>query len=90
MKFKEHIGRASTSAWRNGKYLGHNVKAVAYINGSDITIKLESGMSPVEGVSSITMAKDKYEGWKDSCPEGLHLMLHGLRLFDCSTSFDAE
>ncbi len=89
LEFLEIIGNASTTASRHGKRLGHNVNAVAYIKpDGDVLVTLESGGGSV-GVSSKTMSKSEYEGWKDACPAGLHMMLHGLRLFNCETSFDA-
>jgi hypothetical protein len=88
-KFKEIIGNASTTASRNGKLLGHNVNATSYIkDDGNILVSLESGGSSI-GVPSKIMTQTEYEEWKDSCPSGLHLMLHGLRLFGCTTSFDA-
>lgn len=39
-KFLEIVGNASTSVELKGRYIGHNVNAVAYVDGDNITIQL--------------------------------------------------
>ena len=90
-KFKEIIGNASTSAWRKGRFVGHNCNAVAYSMPDElISVEMESNGSSAKGFKRFIWTEKQYEEWKESCPEGLHMMLHGLRLFNCTTAFDEE
>jgi len=92
LKFVEIIGKASTSAWRSGRLLGHNCNACAYEDGKGrVVVKLESNSSPVRAVKPVVFdGDDAYESWKESCPDGISMLLHGLRLFSCETSFDVN
>ena len=90
MKFIKNIGNASTTAWIDGKRIGHNVNAALYANEEQHEVRLESDGKSVKGISFISFnTADEYEEWEDSKPEGLALMLHALRLFNCETGFDA-
>lgn len=90
-QFIEFIGHASTSAWRHGKYLGHDVSVASYLKDGGIQLVLECGGVAARGVPSIFFeTQEIYEDWKSNRPESLHLMLYALREFDCETSFDKE
>ncbi|MEI7219107.1 hypothetical protein WCT79_19105 [Pectobacterium carotovorum] len=79
MKFIEIVGNASTTAVMNGRKLGHNVNAVAYENGNNITLRLESNGSRVTTAADVIMTKDEYEDFceKKSRP----LFFRGIELF---------
>ena len=84
LEFLEFIGGASTSAYVNGRYFGHDVNATAYetADGAGVVIKLETNGAPARGVPFKTMGKDEYDEWKDSCPQSLSMLLYGIRLFE--------
>ena len=89
MKFIKNIGNASTTASLDGRKLGHNVNASVYKKDGKFIVTLETNGAPVKGVSlEVFDSEAEYEKWEDSCPEGKALMLHGLHLFNCTTSFD--
>ncbi len=89
--FIENIGHASTTAWLYSKRLGHSVNAAAYTNGTLVTVQLENAGAKVARVPKVNFETiEAYEAWKASCPEGLDRLLHGLRLFNCTTAFDAN
>ena len=92
MKFLENIGNASTTATREGKKLGSNVNAASYTNKNDeVLVKLESNGIPVAAIPYVKFSSiESYNEWKDEKPKGLDMMLHGLYLFDCETSFDNQ
>ncbi|EHD21797.1 MULTISPECIES: hypothetical protein [Brenneria] len=78
-KFLEIVGNASTSVELKGRYIGHNVNAVAYVDGDNITIQLESNGSRVRGVSAITMSKEEYEDFRQ--PQSRKLFVRGIEMF---------
>lgn len=85
MKFLEIVGNASTTAWLNGKRIGYNVNATAYLDNENVVIKLESNATAVRGVVPVIMSVAEYEDFKSE--DGRNLMLRGLDLFGCTTAF---
>ena len=91
MKFIKNIGNASTSASINGKSLGQNVNAALYERDGKPIVQLESNGTVVKKLGSTALVSfdsfDAYDEWEDD-RGGKDLMLHGLHLFGCTTSFD--
>ncbi|MFK8258321.1 hypothetical protein ACFL9S_11095 [Erwinia sp. AnSW2-5] len=60
MKFIEIVGNKSTSATFKGRKIGHNVNAVAYEDGDNIVIRLESNGAWVKYASQKVVTKEQY------------------------------
>ena len=86
MRFMEFVGNASTTASLNGKRLGHDVAAVAYVNASDdVVIQLESNGKKVKQAEAITMSPEDFDIWKSDHQD--NLFVHAIELFGATTSF---
>lgn len=90
MLFVEIIGNASTTAFRNGLKLGHNVNASLYRNGNKYVVVLESNGEKVPNVAFRNFTLEQYKKWVDSKPAGRHMLLHGLDLFNCDTCWSPK
>ncbi|TCL06895.1 hypothetical protein [Sodalis ligni] len=86
MKFIEIVGNASTTAFRNGKNLGHNVNVSAYENGDNIMLYVESNGSRVNQIRGKSLSRAEYE---DFCEQNRrNLSIHALNSMGCTTVFN--
>jgi len=88
-KFLENIGNASTTAFFDGKKLGHNVNAAAYIlKDGTINVYLESNGIARYFAGKKTFANvSEFEDWKGSISENKELFLAAIESFGATTAF---
>jgi len=85
-KFIEIVGTASTSAWLNGKCIGHNVNASAYYgeDGTSVVMVLESNSSPVYAASRCTFSD--MEAYRDYCDANIGTPLFVAAIESCGAA----
>jgi len=88
--FMGYIGSVSTSASRRGRFLGHAVMVAKYKRGHDVVLQLDNAAIRVRGIDEVVMTQDAFDKWVSDRPEGLHISIYALRLFDCVTPFCGE
>lgn len=86
--FIEYVGNASTTAWLNGKRLGHNVSVAAYKDKDGIKLTLETNGSRVIGVKNIIMSTEKYDEFCNSNES--RLFIAAIELFGAKTAWSKD